>query len=207
MNARKLVSSVLVSLRFVVATSLAFGALYPLAVLLPGRLIAPHAADGSLIRDDAGRVIGSELLAQSFTRPEWFWSRPSAVAYNASATGGTNLAPTNPALSKRVQDAIAAHVAAGDEVGPARPIPPDLVLASGGGLDPDITIAAARFQIPRVARARGLSIERVTALVEAHAAGTAASTLTGARPTVNVLRLNLALARLARTETRSAWTP
>jgi K+-transporting ATPase ATPase C chain len=184
------------SLRLLALCALLFGAGYPLAVLAAGKLIAPAAAQGSLVRDDTGRVIGSELVAQAFTKPEWFWPRPSAVAYNASATGGSNLAPTNPALAERVKATIASHLAAGDEVSTAHPLPLDLAFASGGGLDPDISIDAALFQAPRVARARGLPVEHVTALVESHRAGSLARSFTGAPPTVNVLRLNLALARL-----------
>jgi K+-transporting ATPase ATPase C chain len=190
-------SSVAVSLRLIGVCGLLFGVAYPLTVLGAGKVIAPAAAEGSLIRDDHGRVIGSELIAQPFTKPEWFWSRPSACGYNASATGGSNLAPTNPALAQRVRDAIASHRSAGDEVSVTHPLPLDLAFASGGGLDPDITLEAARFQAPRVARARGLSVERVNALVDAHASGGLAQLLTGATPTVNVLELNLALARLA----------
>lgn len=185
------------SLRLTLVCALVFGAAYPIVILGAGKLIAPAAAEGSLIRNDHGDVIGSERIAQAFTKPEWFWSRPSAVGYNASATGGSNLAPTNPALAQRVRDAIASHQSAGDEISAARPLPLDLALASGGGLDPDITLDAARFQAPRVARVRNLPVERVNALIEAHAAGDLIHTFTGASRTVNVLALNLALARLA----------
>jgi K+-transporting ATPase ATPase C chain len=190
-------SSFATSLRIIAACALAFGAVYPLAILAAGKVIAPAAAEGSLVRDRDGNVIGSELLAQAFTKPEWFWPRPSAVGYNASATGGSNLAPGNPALAQRVRDTIAAHRAAGDDPSAAHPLPLDLALASGGGLDPEITLDAARFQAPRVSRARHLPVERVMALVEANASGDAARWLTGAAPTVNVLHLNLALAGLA----------
>jgi K+-transporting ATPase ATPase C chain len=188
--------SVSPAIRLALACAVVFGAAYPLAVLVAGKMIDPAAAEGSLVRDEDGQVIGSELIAQPFTRPEWFWPRPSAVGYNAQATGGSNLAASNPALAERVQLAVEGHRAAGDEVSASSPLPLDLALASGGGLDPDITLDAARFQAPRVARARGIPVEQVLDLVEAHAEGDLARTLTGSRPTVNVLRLNRALARL-----------
>jgi K+-transporting ATPase ATPase C chain len=194
------------ALRLAAACCAAFGAAYPLVVLGAGRWIAPRTAAGSLIVDDAGVVIGSELLAQAFTEAQWFWPRPSAVGYNASAAGGSNLAPTNPALAERVEKAVQSHRAAGDEVSSDRPLPLDLALASGSGLDPDLTLEAARFQVARVARARGLSEQSVSALVEEHAAGELAARLTGSARTVNVLRLNLALARLAG-DRSLAWMP
>jgi K+-transporting ATPase ATPase C chain len=198
MNGNKpVLSSIAASLRVIVVCCVLFGAGYPLAVLAIGKVIAPSGCEGSLVRDDNGQVIGSELLAQAFTKPEWFWPRPSAVGYNASATGGSNLAPTNPALAERLQKTIASHREAGDEVSADKPLPLDLALASGGGLDPDITIDAARFQAPRVAQARRLTIERVQALIEAHTAGHMAHATTGMPLTVNVLRLNMALAQLA----------
>jgi K+-transporting ATPase ATPase C chain len=200
-------SSLAASLRLIGVCCLLFGAAYPLAVLGAGKLIAPAAAEGSLIRDENGKVVGSELLAQGFTKPEWFWARPSAVGYNASATGGSNLAPTNPALAKRINETIASHRAAGDDVTPARPLPLDLALASGGGLDPDITLEAARFQAPRVARARQLPLDRVNGLIEAHASGDLSQAFTGSARTVNVVRLNYALARLRAGATVSAAEP
>jgi K+-transporting ATPase ATPase C chain len=187
-------SAVMQALRLAASCCLVFGAAYPIVLLGAAKVIAPAKAEGSLIRDSGGQVIGSERIAQAFTKPEWFWSRPSAVGYNASATGGSNLAPTNPALAERVGKTIESHRAAGDDVSTAHPLPLDLALASGGGLDPDITIDAARFQAPRVARARGLSLERVNALIDAHASGDLVKRFTGASHTVNVLVLNLALA-------------
>jgi K+-transporting ATPase ATPase C chain len=174
-----------------------FGAAYPIVILGAAQVIAPAKAEGSLIRDRAGQVIGSERIAQAFTKPEWFWPRPSAVSYNASATGGSNLAPTNPALAERIQKTIESHRAAGDEVSAEHPLPLDLAFASGGGLDPDITIDAARFQAPRVARSRGLPIDRVNALIDSNAEGESVHRFTGASRTINVLTLNLALAELA----------
>jgi K+-transporting ATPase ATPase C chain len=198
MNTNKpVLSSITASLRVIGVCCVLFGAGYPLAVLAIGMVIAPSGSEGSLVRDDNGRVIGSELLAQAFTKPEWFWPRPSAVGYNASATGGSNLAPTNPALAQRVEKTIASHREVGDEVSAAKPLPLDLALASGGGLDPDITIDAAHFQAPRVAQARQLPVERVSALIEAQAVGRMAHVATGMPRTVNVLRLNIALAHLA----------
>jgi K+-transporting ATPase ATPase C chain len=193
---KPVLSSIAASLRIIVVCCVLFGVGYPLAVLAIGKVIAPSGSEGSLVRDDNGRVIGSDLLAQPFTKPEWFWPRPSAVDYNASATGGSNLAPANPALAKRVNETIAKHRAAGDEVGAENPLPLDLAFASGGGLDPDITVDAARFQAPRIALARRLPIEQVHALIEAHAAGYLAHGSTGMPLTVNVFRLNMALAQL-----------
>ncbi|MFI5247030.1 MAG: potassium-transporting ATPase subunit KdpC [Nitrospirales bacterium] len=189
-------STILVALRITIVCAFLFGAVYPFAVLCIGRAISPKSADGSLDYNGRGQVIGSKLIAQSFTGPGWFWPRPSAVDYKADASGGSNLAPTNPALKERVQKAIAQHLAAGDVIDRDNPLPLELALASGSGLDPDITVDAARSQIPRVARARNLSEESVTALLDANLEGRLAQTLTGAAPTVNVLRLNLALERL-----------
>lgn len=140
----------------------------------------PEKASGSLVTGAREEIIGSRLIAQAFTSDRYFHPRPSACDYNARASSGSNLSPTNPALATRAREIIAANHAA-----PDRPIPADLVAASGSGLDPDITLAAARFQLARVAQARGLAKESVGKLLPAV-------------PTVNVLELNLALDRLPR---------
>jgi K+-transporting ATPase ATPase C chain len=197
MTNRSPLSPVIQALRLTLVCCLAFGAAYPLVILGAAKVMAPAKAEGSLIRDQAGQVIGSERIAQAFSKPEWFWPRPSAVGYDASATGGSNLAPTNPALAERIQETIASHRAAGDDVSANHPLPIDLAFASGGGLDPDITIDAAGFQAPRVARSRGLPIDRVKALVDSNVEGALVHRFTGASPTINVLALNLALAELA----------
>lgn len=167
------------------------GVFYPLVATGLARLIFPHRADGSLIVKD-GKPIGSSLIGQSFTDPKYFWGRPSATspnAYNAAASSGSNLGPTNPALTDAVKQRIAALHAA--DPGNAAPVPVDLVTASGSGLDPQISPAAAQYQLARVARARGLGTAQVQALVDAHTQGRQFGVL--GEPRVNVLALNLAL--------------
>lgn len=172
------------------------GLAYPLATTGVARLAFPHQASGSLIERD-GQVVGSALIGQAFTSPGYFWGRPSAsgpMPYNGGASGGSNLGPTNPALAQAVQDRIAALKAA--DPGNAAAVPADLVTASGSGLDPHISPAAAAYQVARVARARGLPAEAVERLVQAHTDGPWLGVL--GDPVVNVLPLNLALDALAR---------
>ncbi|HMU55384.1 MAG TPA: potassium-transporting ATPase subunit KdpC [Nitrospira sp.] len=167
------------------------GLIYPLAVTGLARLFFPDQAHGSLIVRD-GKVIGSRLIGQQFDKPEHFWSRPSAtspVPYNAAASSGSNLGPTNPALLGAVNARVAALRAA--DPGNGSPIPIDLVTASGSGLDPHISPAAALYQVNRVARARGLEEKTVNALVIQHTEGRQFGLLGERR--VNVLLLNLAL--------------
>ncbi|HVX04732.1 MAG TPA: potassium-transporting ATPase subunit KdpC [Rhodanobacteraceae bacterium] len=171
------------------------GLAYPFAVTGLAQLAFPHQANGSLIRHD-GRAIGSALIGQSFTDPKYFWGRPSATTpqpYNGTASGGSNLGPGNPALTDAVKARIAALRAA--DPGNTAPVPVDLVTASGSGLDPDISPAAARYQVERVARARGLPPAEVQKLVDRHTRGRQFFVL--GEPRVNVLELNLALNRLA----------
>jgi K+-transporting ATPase ATPase C chain len=150
-------------------------------------LLFPWQAAGSLIRGADGRtVIGSELIAQRFESDRYFHPRPSAVDYKADAAGGSNLGTNNPELKKAIAVRSQALKATRE-----RPAPVDLVTASGSGLDPDISPAAAQFQAPRVAAARGLSIEKVRALIERQTNSSGA--IIGAPPRVNVLLLNLAL--------------
>ena len=151
----------------------------------------PHQANGSLITQ-GGKAVGSELIGQSFTEPGHFWGRPSATApmpYNASASGGSNLGPTNPALTDAVKARIEALRAA--DPGNTRPVPVDLVTASASGLDPHISPAAAAYQAERVARARSLPVAQVQALVQLHTENPWLGLL--GEPRVNVLALNLAL--------------
>ncbi len=167
------------------------GILYPLFVTGVARLIFPHQANGSLIVKN-GHVVGSQLIGQQFDDPRYFWGRLSATSpypYNAASSSGSNLGPTNPALLAEVKARIAALKAA-DPTNTA-PIPIDLVTSSGSGLDPDISVAAALYQVPRVARARGLSETVVNALVSQYTSGRQLGVL--GEPTVNVLELNLAL--------------
>lgn len=164
------------------------GVIYPLAVTGLAQLVFPHQANGSLIVND-GQIVGSELIGQSFDDPKYFWGRPSATAYNPLPSSGSNLGPTNPALADAVQRRITALRAADPDN--TLPIPVDLVTASASGLDPHLSVAAARYQIARVAQARGLSEEQVRQLVEQFTEGRTFGLL--GEPRVNVLKLNLAL--------------
>ena len=167
------------------------GVAYPLAVTAIAQLLFPHQANGSLIYKD-GKPIGSTLIGQPFDDPEYFWGRPSATApfpYNAAASSGSNLGPTNPALIETVKTRVAALKAA-DPRNDA-PVPVDLVTASGSGLDPHISPAAAEYQVRRVARARGREEAFVRTLVSQHTEGRQLGMLGERR--VNVLALNLAL--------------
>jgi K+-transporting ATPase ATPase C chain len=167
------------------------GLVYPGVVTVIGQLAFPEQATGSVILQD-GRAVGSALFGQPFSNPDYFWSRPSATGpqpYNGGASSGSNLGPINPALAEAVTARVAALRAV--DAGNERPVPVDLVTASGSGLDPHITPAAARYQAARVARARGMTEDEVLALVERYTEGRTFGIL--GEPRVNVLRLNLAL--------------
>jgi len=167
------------------------GLLYPLVVTGIAQLVLPHQANGSLIVVN-GKTVGSSLIGQQFTDPKYFWGRLSATGpypYNASASSGSNLGPTNPALLDEAKARIAALQAA--DPGNTQLIPVDLVTSSGSGLDPNISVAAALYQLPRVARLRGLSESAVRALVDKYTQGRTLGFL--GEPRVNVLQLNLAL--------------
>ncbi len=177
------------SLKLIVLTLFVCSLAYPLVVLAVARTVTPDSASGSLVTDGDGRVVGSRFIAQPFNTPRYFWPRPSAADFNASAAGGSNLAPSSPALAER-----AAAQAARFGASPANPLPADLAAASGSGLDPHISEAAAKFQAARVAAARGLPPEKVEAVIET-LAFQPGGWWAGAR-VVNILELNLALDRL-----------
>jgi K+-transporting ATPase ATPase C chain len=180
-----------VSLVMLLVLTIVTGVIYPLAVTGVGALLFPRAAGGSLI-ERQGRTVGSRLIGQPFDDPRYFWGRPSAtgpVAYDAAASSGSNLGPTNPAKFEAVRARVEALRAA--DPGQTAPIPIDLVTAAGSGLDPDISPAAAAFQVPRVARSRGLDEADVRRLVAAATRERDLGLL--GEPRVNVLALNLAL--------------
>ena len=167
------------------------GLIYPLVVTGIAQLVFPRRANGSLIVRN-GQTVGSTLIGQQFDDPKYFWGRFSATGpypYNAAASSGSNLGPTHPALLDEVKARIAALKAA--DPSNTQPIPVDLVTSSGSGLDPNISIAAALYQLPRVAKVRGLSESAVRALVDQYTQGRQLGFLGEAR--VNVLELNLAL--------------
>lgn len=182
------------SLTFLAAMTLLTGILYPAAVTGVAGLAFPVQAGGSIILD-RGRAVGSELIGQPFSDPGYLWSRPSAtgsVPYDASRSGGSNLGPSNPALTEAVRQRAAALREADPRA--AAPLPVDLVTASASGLDPDISPAAAAWQVGRIARARGLPVNRVEAVVAAHTAPRFLGIF--GEPRVNVLRVNLDLDRV-----------
>jgi potassium-transporting ATPase KdpC subunit len=174
-----------------VVLTLVVGIAYPFVITGAARVAFPSQAEGSLLRD-GDHVIGSRLIGQAFSDPKYFWGRPSASGpypYNGIASGGSNLGPLNPALI----DQVSARVKALREADPGntKPVPVELVNASASGLDPEISPAAAAYQIPRVARARGLTAAQIEALVRAHQRDRLLGFL--GEPRINVLELNLAL--------------
>lgn len=184
------------ALTLFVLLSVITGIVYPMVVTGIAKVLFPEAAKGSLIVEN-GKPVGSRLIGQNFTDPKYFWGRPSATGpmpYNASASSGSNQGPLNPAL----KEAVKARIDALKSSDPSQtaPIPEDLVTASGSGLDPQISPAAARWQVPRVARIRGLNVAEVNTLIDAHTEGRQLGLL--GEPRVNVLALNLALDRLGK---------
>jgi len=181
--------NILVAIWMTLATTVLLGIIYPIVVTGLAQVLFPSQANGELIREN-GKIIGSRLIGQPFTSRGYFYSRPSAAGtagYDPTASGGSNLGPTNKALLDRVS----AQVKTLQPDNPSAPVPADLVTTSGSGLDPDISPAAADFQIPRVARERGISEDEVRSLVRKHIVGRQLGFL--GEPRVNVLELNLEL--------------
>jgi len=174
---------------FTLITMSLFGGAYHVVLWGVGQVLFADQAEGSLIRRADGTIVGSRLIAQKFTRPEYFRPRPSGVDYNAASTGGTNFGPSNPDHLKAVQDRLDAIVA--QETTTAAAVPSEMVTESGAGLDPHIPPAAADLQVARVAKARGVSVDRVRALVAGHTEPPTLGFL--GRSRINVLELNLAL--------------
>ena len=172
--------------RIVLTTMAVCCLLYSFLILGVGQMLTPYTANGSLIRNEHGDIIGSESLAQGSSRPEYFWPRPSAVDYNASAAGGSNLSPTNPELRSRADAIIKTLGAVGE-----KEVPADLVTTSGSGLDPQITLRAAEYQAYRVAAARGLPVATIMEILHKFAKRPGGA-LTP-EPLVNVLLVNTAL--------------
>ena len=181
------------SLRMLIVLTVLTGVVYPLVTWGVAQLAFPRAANGSLIETN-GKAVGSSLIGQPFDDPKYFWSRPSATApmpYNGAASSGSNQGPRNPALADAVKQRIKALRDA--DPGSTGPVPVDLVTASGSGLDPQISVAAAEFQLARVAKARGMTADAVRAIVVSNTEGRTFAIL--GEPRVNVLALNLALDR------------
>ena len=184
-------ASFLPSLRMLAVLSVLTGVVYPLAIWGIAQLAFPRAANGSLVEQN-GKAVGSALIGQPFDDPKYFWSRPSATSpqpYNGASSSGSNQGPRNPALADAVKDRIKALRDADPGNGAAVPV--DLVTASGSGLDPAISVAAAEYQLARVARARGMSVDSVRGFVSQYTNGRTFGLLGESR--VNVVLLNLAL--------------
>ena len=181
--------NLVISILFTLVTTVIFGIVYPLVVTGIAQVVFPKQANGELIKS-GDKLVGSRLIGQPFTAPGYFWSRPSAAGtagYDPTASSGSNLGPTNKMLIDRVNASV-------QQLQPTNPnaaIPADLVTASGSGLDPDISPASAEFQVPRVAKERGMSEQDVRALVAKHTKGRQWGFL--GEPRVNVLELNLDL--------------
>jgi len=184
-----------VALMFTLVTTLIFGIIYPLLVTLVAQVVFPERANGSLIVRN-GEILGSRLIGQGFSSDKYFHSRPSSAGngYDPMASSGSNLGPTNQVLISRVRDDVAKL----QQERPGAAIPTDLVTTSGSGLDPDISPANAEFQIPRVAKARGISTDELRAAVARHTQGRQYGIF--GEPRVNVLELNLDLDKMATQE-------
>ena len=184
-------ASMLPALRMLAVLTVLTGIVYPLVVTGIAQVVFPRTANGSLIVD-ADKAVGSDLIGQPFDDPKYFWSRPwatSPMPDNGASSSGSNQGPRNPALADAVRDRIAALRSA--DPGNTGPVPVDLVTASGSGLDPHISVAAADYQVARVAKARNMSIDDVRSIVAANTSGRTFGIL--GEPRVNVLTLNRAL--------------
>lgn len=183
-------TNLITAIRMTIATTVLLGIIYPLLVTAIAQAIFPKKADGQLLEAN-GKIVGSRLIGQGFTSPAYFHSRPSAAGngYDATASNGSQYGPTNEKLIERVRAAVAAAQAQS----PGTPVPIDLVTASGSGLDPEISPAAAAFQVPRVAEARDITTTQLQQLVAQHTEGRQLGLL--GEPRVNVLELNLDLDR------------
>ena len=184
---RHLVTSAL----YTAVTVVALGLIYPLLVWALGTVLFHHQAGGSLVVDKSGKVIGSELVGQSWTKPRYFQGRPSAAGkgYDPTSTGGTNLGPTSKKLIDATKSALAALKKANSDA--TGPVPMDLITSSASGIDPDVSPEGAYYQVPRVAQARGIAPGAVRAIVAAHVVGRQFGLL--GEPHVNVFELNRAL--------------
>lgn len=182
MNARNHLVTHLVTIARVTACTMCLCSMaYPVVLWIVGRIFTPHTAEGWLLRDERGKIVGSEVLAQSFIQPGYFWPRPSATDYSAASSGGSNLSPANPALSERTSRLLAQWES-------EKPVPMDLVTTSGSGLDPHISLEAALYQVPRVALARGVQEDLIVSRVKREASKP--NRILDCGVLINVLRLN-----------------
>jgi K+-transporting ATPase ATPase C chain len=186
-----MLQTTLQSIRAVIVFTVITGVAYPLIVTGIAQVAFRHQANGSLIVDN-GKILGSRLIGQPFGDSKYFWSRPSATSpqpYNGASSSGSNQGPTNPALKEAVEGRVKALRDAGAD--PSKPVPVDLVTASGSGLDPHISPAAAEYQVARISKERKIAPEKIRGLIEKHTEGRTFGVL--GEPRVNVLELNLAL--------------
>ena len=179
----------LASLRLIVATLFICCVFYTAIILVFAQVVKPFSANGSLVSDVRGNIVGSRQIAQAFTSPRYFWPRPSAADYNGASASGSNLAPTNPALTERAKTLLTNYSASAEF-----PLPADLVTASGSGLDPHISVAAALYQISRISQQRNLSPEKIATLIDQLAFSVGG--IFARDRIINVLELNLALDNL-----------
>ena len=197
MNTRldSIIRHLLMQMRIIFFTMMILSVLYTGLIWSIARLFAPQTAEGGLVYRTDGVACGSMFIAQAFTRPEYLWPRPSAVQYQAAASGGSNLAPTNPLLRERIEkDAIKWRDQSHD------PVPIELLTTSGSGLDPHITLRAAQYQANRIASARNISIQQVLDMIDRHSSRSYG--LAGQQPVINVLLVNLDLDRYTANRTR-----